>query len=507
MKWKLTAALVGFVLLLLSVFSWMVTHTFNADRIASAREFQQRQTITHARLLEEQISNLISLAEAVGQDRATDALFWEDPYLLALEYKRGATAPKKLEKEPGLLSAVEESTKLSLKSLGKNRYAASDENLRFVFEFKDVLQTESHGPVQVLTSNGKVLETSLTDAETSAALPTLLQSASPVARHNDVDYLLSATEVGIADLQLHFITKLSDVLASSELLFQRILLFIVTATFATLALCLIVANRLYSGARRVAQTVVKYAEQQHQADLKRTQARTREEVEMHNVAIVRENLFPTQSLYRSGKIRLYGLSKSTSGSEWWFYTQRETTLFVAVADAAVAEAAFSSLLHSAGRSLFSFNQNSPSDLKHIALTWDRAVQQMSSGQARVAAVLLEIDVELGEGRLINAGCPPPLLFRKNAANQKGPRFHATPLKEYVNEPLGAGQGAWQETWLQLEPEDRLLITTDGYRDVADQAERLLGPQLTIDTFVHRVDQSVKDTTHADATMVALDFKV
>jgi serine phosphatase RsbU (regulator of sigma subunit) len=84
---------------------------------------------------------------------------------------------------------------------------------------------------------------------------------------------------------------------------------------------------------------------------------------------------------------------------------------------------------------------------------DAALEEQFPDTRFATAVLAELDVEAGRLRSLNAGHPPPLLLR-------GGRF-VHELDRGRRMPLGIDDAAMQVAEEMLEPDDRLLLYTDG----------------------------------------------
>jgi serine phosphatase RsbU (regulator of sigma subunit) len=74
----------------------------------------------------------------------------------------------------------------------------------------------------------------------------------------------------------------------------------------------------------------------------------------------------------------------------------------------------------------------------------------------VAGLLAELDLETGRLRYVNAGMPPPLLLRKGRLVRR--------LTEGGRMPLGVADSSIEPAEAALEPDDRLLLYSDGVAD-------------------------------------------
>jgi hypothetical protein len=152
---------------------------------------------------------------------------------------------------------------------------------------------------------------------------------------------------------------------------------------------------------------------------------------------------PRRTGYNNGRISLTGPEESSRPGEWWYYFQREFDLFVFAAN---AEDPQGPILAAASRALFANIHMRP--LEQIAEMWDKAVAGCSDG--RMFATCLQINVELGEGRIISAGGKLP-------AWQLTPSGQSTGLLVEPNFPLGARKGLWLGTPVQLAPGEEIRL--------------------------------------------------
>jgi serine phosphatase RsbU (regulator of sigma subunit) len=134
------------------------------------------------------------------------------------------------------------------------------------------------------------------------------------------------------------------------------------------------------------------------------------------------------------------------------------------------------------------------------------------GSDFVTGLLLDLDVDTGVGTILNAGHPPPLLVRDGAVSELVlaagyPLGLMTPV-EYPMHPI------------RLQPDDRLLLFTDGiteahrpghrefgYRRLAAMLaeHRHLPPAELVRRITHAVTESCHGELNDDATAVCLDW--
>jgi serine/threonine protein phosphatase PrpC len=108
----------------------------------------------------------------------------------------------------------------------------------------------------------------------------------------------------------------------------------------------------------------------------------------------------------------------------------------------------------------------------MARAVDTALVQQFSDMRFVTAVLGELNLDTGMLRYINAGHPPPLLLRRGKAVRA--------LGAGRRLPLGFDDSAIIIGEEQLEPEDRLLLYTDGVVEARDGKGNLFGVDRLVD---------------------------
>ncbi|GGR71873.1 phosphatase [Micromonospora fulviviridis] len=132
----------------------------------------------------------------------------------------------------------------------------------------------------------------------------------------------------------------------------------------------------------------------------------------------------------------------------------------------------------------------------------------------VTAVLAEIEVDTGLIRYVNAGHPAPVLLRRGRAVRA--------LTGGRRPPLGLNLPGGEPGEARLEPEDRLLLYTDGVTEardatgemfglprLADLAERHIGSELPAPETLRRLARAVAayrgTASLDDATMVLVEW--
>jgi phosphoserine phosphatase RsbU/P len=127
-----------------------------------------------------------------------------------------------------------------------------------------------------------------------------------------------------------------------------------------------------------------------------------------------------------------------------------------------------------------------SDIVASADAADAALRGEFSDARFVTAVLAELDLDEGSLRYVNAGHPPPVLFRGGQA--------VLTLTEGNRTPLGVERGPVRVGEAEFEPGDRLLIYTDGVTEARDATGAFFG----LDRLVKLTEElSARDLPPAD----------
>jgi serine phosphatase RsbU (regulator of sigma subunit) len=199
------------------------------------------------------------------------------------------------------------------------------------------------------------------------------------------------------------------------------------------------------------------------------------------------------------------------GGDTFDYAVSAQLLTVSITDAVghgLRAAMLSSLTVSAMRN----TRRAGSTILDQARTANRHLTEQFAPAEFVTGLLLQIDVLTGQGCIVNAGHPPPLLLREEAVSIVNLSPEA---------PLGLSADTdYQLQAIKLLPGDRLLLLTDGIAEAHDVG----GPQFGLDRvadmlrshaelppveFVRLLTRAVTDYRNGpladDATAVCLDW--
>ncbi|MBX3021598.1 MAG: SpoIIE family protein phosphatase [Bdellovibrionales bacterium] len=497
--WRLSLALAALVALLIAGYMIMVGRDFEAEKTATVRASQRLQVRAAAKAFERLTEQALFDARAVmaGYNHkhgelspATQRVFWENANLLAIEYTH-PPAHIHLEKLPGFLEQARGiepgNAKPRVQALGDDRFVvavqeAGGPTWRVVFESHDLLPATLNGQVLALSQRGRLLKRTADKELADEALRTYLKrkkrESIETRRIDGHRYLISSARLGTSDVLIAALTPLPQPVGG---LFARALLFLAFAFFFAIALLAFLSRRMQADFTLEMQGETALRIQQ-------TAEQTRRESEEKSAALLSQNVYPRQSFYRSASVRLAGPSSSEQGGQWWYYFQRDWELFIFSASTTEG---LSPILLPASRALFSHLQRENLSLKEMARLWDQAIYDCSKGKATMKAQLLQINVELGHGRCINAAGGPILLFNPG---ENGFNGRTLPMEEGFS--LGELKGLYLESEFELQAGQRLLLGTRTTSPAAAQQA----------LFAHRAPNEWLEALAAKESLVAVDFK-
>ncbi len=554
----------------------LAKHTFESDKISYIYESQQRQVSSLARSLDQQAERILFDTRAIllGYDPQTKSLgpgaqkvFWEHPKILALQLQSqdGRALSLQLEKTKGLLEEFSDQwpdeRQVDLTPLGNDLFILATSQkvpdfglvkTQVIFDYKESLGSHVKGQLITLSYEGRVIKRSpgsqISDSEVRQALESLPKVETTLVRElNEGRQLVSIARTDFGGLLIASFTAESAALGALSVLFQRSIIFLGLSFFATIILSLLLANGLTQSINSLTKTaeligrgdfsakasvssrdeigVLAKAFAKMTAEIQRllseTVEKTRMEEELKTARLVQESLYPTQSFYSNAHIRLFGMNKTTTecSGDWWFYYQKDSSLYALVADA-TGHGIPAALITAAARSIFSLVKERDATLTEIIRHWDRAIYECSNAKVFMTAFVMKINVELGDVEFINAGHEPPILLKPSEDG----RFKATYLGSQQNHALGECKNLWLEDRIQLEPGERLFIYTDGLLAVKSPqgksySERRfltyleknlkieMGPEAIVETVdKHFMELNEGQSLPDDITIMALDFK-
>jgi hypothetical protein len=154
------------------------------------------------------------------------------------------------------------------------------------------------------------------------------------------------------------------------------------------------------------------------------------------------------------------------GGDAFDYSLSETSASLLILDAVGHDLA-SGLIAATALAAYRGARHAGHGLYEQARTIDEAVtEQFGHRSAFVTAVLVELDLDTGHLRYVNAGHPPPLVMR-------GGKMGRT-LSAGRRLPLGLGPAELTVGEETLQSEDWLLLHTDGITEARDRSGRFFG---------------------------------
>ncbi|HEU0090356.1 MAG TPA: PP2C family protein-serine/threonine phosphatase, partial [Pseudonocardiaceae bacterium] len=120
------------------------------------------------------------------------------------------------------------------------------------------------------------------------------------------------------------------------------------------------------------------------------------------------------------------------------------------------------------------------DLAAIARRADEVIADQGPGRRFVTAVLARLDTGSGQLRYLRAGHPPPLLLRAT----KTVKLLDGGLRTPLGVPPPAAAAALEPAEEQLEPDDRLLLYSDGVEQACDPTGQIFGLDRLVDLTEH-----------------------
>jgi sigma-B regulation protein RsbU (phosphoserine phosphatase) len=490
LKWKLSIGFITMVLGFVGLYVALAKRTFESDKISSVLENQQRHVSGLAHSFDRQVEQMLFVARSIlaGFDPATvklsplaQKIFWDHPDILALRLRSRQTpaSPLQMEKMRGLMGFLNQdwsgSKDVRLTPLGGNRFLLSlpqpiknsgPVEVQALFEYQEILGDQVKGQVMALAHDGRLLKRTsdglLRDDSITSILTSLTpgQSAFEKKVENHV-YLVAVADTASDGLRFASFSRKDLALGAMNMLFRRSMMFLLGSFFAMIILSLLFSNRL---TRKINQLTA-IGEKIGQGDFTSTPSiQAHKDEELATARLVTESLFPTNGFYQNGHVRLAGTNSLASEyrGEWWFYDQRgsELCLVIAKTDAQGIPAA---LITAVARSVFSVIKNENTDLKDIMTRWNRATRDCSNGKASMTAIIMRVNVELGNGVYISAGHAPPVLLRRSEPG----KFKASYLTGEQSHALGKNQDHWLENRFDFKPGDRLLFDVEETRILSD----------------------------------------
>lgn len=547
LKWRLSLALIGLSLGLVTVYIFLAKQTFESDKIAYVFESRQAQLDSLAKEFTRKLERGIADANSVllGFDSNSKQLnsvaqkvFDSQKTLLGVEVTQGTQekpliqiAKTELLREnfsrPLAMPAdanfyatgIGESTFLvAAKEPGSNAYL-----IKALVEIPDLLSTKDTHGVLVLVENGKVLastkEINISD-EIKAELGKDRPGTTMVRKLNGENYLISTNQVEGTDLKLVSFYPEAVALGALGVLYKRSLIFVSFSAFLTILIALFLSNGLtrklilltdmageigkgdFTQKPKVTSSdevgVLQMAFLRMSDEIQKLLIATREtarmEEELKTARLVQERLFPKEATFATEGFKLSGFYDTSTecGGDWWFYYRQKDDLIVLIADA-TGHGTPAALSTAASRSLFAnLEERENMSLADVARAWDKSIAASSGQKVYMTAFIMKLNVKTGKGVFLSASHEPPILFK--------PDGEASFLEFQESAPLGELTDHWVEVPFEMKSGERVLLYTDGLWAV-ESPEKKVFSELR---FVKKIDKLFATEKDPEAFIQAIN---
>lgn len=531
LKWKLSISFVLLSLSLVAVYVLLAKRTFEFDKISYIFETQQREVNLQSALFRAQIEQALFETKTVLQSidskssRSLDMaqkMVEGSTKILSLEIRRedsGATLFKanksgisadRLEQ----IKAPTDSEKYVIQHLSEDyfglqiRDAIEDGTpvlIRILCDFKDSLLSKPQAEqLFLMTEGARALPKEGLSESFIESLNAILsgidmkrEGSTQQVQVGSEEYLLSVSRTGVGEIAYLSLINQKAALSALDLLMKRSVIFILFSVFATIILSILISNRLTRNINALTVTAAEISKGHFDStpgfqsndevgvlakafvvmarEIERLIGefieKTRMEEELKTASLVQENLFPAKSSYLTPQIHLSGMNLSSSecSGDWWYYFPRGNKVYAMIGDA-TGHGTPAALITAVARAVFSVIENNASDVVELARSWDRAVRDCSKGSLYMTAFVLELDLTTGEAKYVNSSHEPPVLMRKDPESGKA---QAEMLECPINHRLGEMKEKWVVGKFQMNPNDRLVIYTDGFYTLKDRAGKQL----------------------------------
>lgn len=569
LKWQLSMALIGLGMSLVASYVFLAKEIFESDKIAYVFEARQSQLEMASAKLSKELERSIQDANLIliGLDPATkmltenaQILFNSQKTLAAIEVIDQATNEILLHaaKSESLTAPLRkpasfaEGTTFVATAIDSSRFLVSAREkdggthlIKTIAEIPEVLSNKSRNGVLALIENENIVGLTKDFDFPKSLIQELSQERVEKTMIRNIageDFLISSMNVPGSNLKLVSLDSKKSALGALNILFERSVIFMSFSGFLTVIIALLISmgltkklNSLTVIAGKIGQGNFSQKPQvtsnneigllqaafarmidEIQSLLIATKEKVRMEEELKTARLVQERLFPKESVFQSGSLRISGMYDTSTecGGDWWYYFKNGEDLFIVVADA-TGHGAPAALNTAASRSLFAnLEQNSGLSLNDLASAWDRSIAASSGQKVFMTAFMLKINVTTGKGTALNASHEPPILINSSS--------EAEYWDVEQNGTLGELVTTWKETSFELKPSQRLFVFTDGLWAVENKEKKTLSEarflkkiaklsvaQKQTEDFLKTINQTIQDhrqgTTYPDdLTLVLID---
>ncbi len=346
---------------------------------------------------------------------------------------------------------------------------------------------------------GNRLQSLVTPKFLSGASSQVAQGAETSKAQDGTDLLVSFSKAGFGDLIVVTTVEKAKALGAVQILIRKSLIFFAILISLTVILSLFASSgitqaltQLFDATKKVSEgdfairvdvksndEVGSLAENfnimaaEVSRLLEQTAEKARMESELQTAKTVQETLFPdTQAKIGPLSIAGYYEPASECGGDWWHYCQIGQKIFLWIGDA-TGHGAPAALITSAAKSASTIIERlNISPAKALELL-NRSIYDVSKGRIMMTFFLASFDLDTGELVYCNASHEAPFLMRKGEAALK--KKDLVPLNEVNNPRLGqARETVYDQTSIQMQPEDMVFFYTDGIPDIQNPASEAWG---------------------------------
>lgn len=322
--------------------------------------------------------------------------------------------------------------------------------------------------------------------------------------------LVSYAAVGIGDLKVASVVDRREALKAVDVMVAKSLLFFMALLAATVLVSIFASFQLtstlrdlYDATRKIASGKFDVRVRSTSTDeiggladgfnvmasevsrlMSETAQKARMENELATVRTVQETLFPpSENKYERVHIVGHFEPASECGGDWWNYSKVGDKVFLWIGDA-TGHGAPAALITSAARSAAAvieiLGEMGPGKALEIM---NHAIHETSKGKINMTFFLAVIDQAKSTLTYANASHDPPYFIRKPEGRELSKR-DLIPLMEVIGPRLGEKVGSiYEETVVELQPEDSIVFYTDGIIDLEDISGNKWGERTFIKTIV------------------------